>query len=117
MRPPAPITPTRRVSFAPRTRVDARAVSPPAMIKLRRSSRYVMASILAGGDQGRKCPRQSGGHPPETRPNVYFPRASRDHNFKGFRMDNFKEIGRRIDAEMERLRRYVDQELTPETEK
>jgi hypothetical protein len=32
-------------------------------------------------------------------------------------MDNFKEIGRRIDAEMERLRRYVDQELTPETEK
>jgi hypothetical protein len=32
-------------------------------------------------------------------------------------MDNFKEIGRRIDAEMERLRRYVDQELAPETEK
>ena len=34
-----------------------------------------------------------------------------------FRMDNFEEIGRRIDAEMERLRRYVDEELGPETEK
>jgi hypothetical protein len=32
-------------------------------------------------------------------------------------MDNFEEIGRRIDAEMERLRRYVDEELGPETEK
>jgi hypothetical protein len=32
-------------------------------------------------------------------------------------MDNFEEIGRRIDAEMERLRRYVDEELAPETEK
>src|SRR6202012_239587 len=34
-----------------------------------------------------------------------------------FCMDNFEEIGRRIDAEMERLRRYVDEELAPETEK
>jgi hypothetical protein len=34
-----------------------------------------------------------------------------------FFMDNFEEIGRRIDAEMERLRRYVDEELAPETEK
>ena len=32
-------------------------------------------------------------------------------------MDNFEEIGRRIDAEMERLRRYVDEELAPESEK
>jgi len=32
-------------------------------------------------------------------------------------MDNFEEIGRRIDAEMERLRRYVEEELAPETEK
>src|SRR5260221_4837190 len=48
MRPPAPITPTRRVSLAQRTRVDARAVSPPAMIKLRRLSWCCMASILAG---------------------------------------------------------------------
>jgi hypothetical protein len=32
-------------------------------------------------------------------------------------MDNFEEIGRRIDAEMERLRKYVDEELAPETEK
>jgi hypothetical protein len=32
-------------------------------------------------------------------------------------MDNFEEIGRRIDAEMERLRKYVDEEFAPETEK
>jgi len=32
-------------------------------------------------------------------------------------MDNFEEIGRRIDAEMERLRRYVDEEIAPETER
>ena len=32
-------------------------------------------------------------------------------------MDNFEEIGRRIDVEMERLRRYVDEELAPETER
>src|ERR1700677_327224 len=36
MRPPAPMTPTRRMSFAPRTLVEARAVSPLAMRKLRR---------------------------------------------------------------------------------
>ena len=36
---------------------------------------------------------------------------------RAFDMDNFEEIGRRIDAEMERLRRYVDEELAPETEK
>src|SRR5579862_8624217 len=35
----------------------------------------------------------------------------------GFRMDNFEEIGRRIDAEMERLRKYVDEEIAPETER
>ncbi|MBV9886199.1 MAG: hypothetical protein JO119_06595 [Acidobacteria bacterium] len=33
------------------------------------------------------------------------------------RMDNFEEIGRRIDAEMERLRKYVDEEIAPETER
>jgi hypothetical protein len=32
-------------------------------------------------------------------------------------MDKFEEIGRRIDAEMERLRRYVDEEVAPETER
>src|SRR5690348_6590961 len=54
MRPPAPMTPTRRVSFAPRTRVDARAVNPPAMRKLRRSSWCCMASILATRGSGGK---------------------------------------------------------------
>ena len=38
MRPPAPMTPTRSVSFAPSTRVEASAVSPLAMMKLRRFS-------------------------------------------------------------------------------
>jgi hypothetical protein len=33
------------------------------------------------------------------------------------KMDKFEEIGRRIDAEMERLRRYVDEEIAPETER
>ena len=32
-------------------------------------------------------------------------------------MDNFEEIGRRIDAEMERLRKYVDEAIAPETER
>jgi hypothetical protein len=32
-------------------------------------------------------------------------------------MDNFEEIGRRIDAEMERLRKDVDEESAPETER
>jgi hypothetical protein len=32
-------------------------------------------------------------------------------------MDKFEEIGRRIDAEMERLRRFVDEEIAPETER
>jgi hypothetical protein len=32
-------------------------------------------------------------------------------------MDKFEEIGRRIDADMERLRRYVDEEIAPETER
>ena len=36
MRPPAPMTPMRRVSFAPSTLVEARAVSPLAIRKLRR---------------------------------------------------------------------------------
>src|ERR1700722_16476587 len=38
MRPPAPMTPRRTVSFAPSTRVEASAVSPLAMRKLRRLS-------------------------------------------------------------------------------
>src|SRR5258706_15949905 len=54
MRPPAPRTPMRRVSLAPRTRVEARAVSPLAMIKLRRLSWCGMASILAGRGGGEK---------------------------------------------------------------
>jgi hypothetical protein len=36
MRSPAPITPSRNLSFAPKTRVEASAVSPLAMRKLRR---------------------------------------------------------------------------------
>ena len=32
-------------------------------------------------------------------------------------MDKFEEIGKRIDAEMERLRHYVDEEIAPETER
>src|ERR1700744_3479537 len=36
MRPPAPITPMRMVSLAPRTLVEASAVIPLAMMKLRR---------------------------------------------------------------------------------
>jgi len=32
-------------------------------------------------------------------------------------MDKFEEIGRRIDAEMERLRRYMEEEVAPETER
>ena len=32
-------------------------------------------------------------------------------------MDKLEEIGKRIDAEMERLRRYVDEEIAPETER
>jgi hypothetical protein len=32
-------------------------------------------------------------------------------------MDKFEEIGKRIDAEVERLRRYVDEEIAPETER
>ena len=32
-------------------------------------------------------------------------------------MDKFEEIGKHIDAEMERLRRYVDEEIAPETER
>src|SRR5271167_1163341 len=46
MRPPAPSTPIRKVSFAPSTRVDARAVSPPAIRKLRRFGGYSIAPIL-----------------------------------------------------------------------
>jgi hypothetical protein len=42
---------------------------------------------------------------------------SQNYGEWSFCMDNFEEIGRRIDAEMERLRRYVDEELAPETEK
>lgn len=33
------------------------------------------------------------------------------------KMDKFEEIGRRIDAEMERLRRYMEEEVAPETER
>lgn len=32
-------------------------------------------------------------------------------------MDKFEEIGRRIEAEVARLRRYIEQEVAPETEK
>ena len=38
-------------------------------------------------------------------------------NPRALTMDKFEEIGRRIDAEMERLRRYVDEEIAPETER
>jgi hypothetical protein len=32
-------------------------------------------------------------------------------------MDKFEEIGRRLDAELTRLRKYVEDEIAPETEK
>ena len=32
-------------------------------------------------------------------------------------MDKFEEIGRRIDDEIARLRKYVDEEVAPETER
>ena len=32
-------------------------------------------------------------------------------------MDKFEEIGRRIDEELTRLRKYLDEEVAPETEK
>jgi hypothetical protein len=32
-------------------------------------------------------------------------------------MDKFEEIGRRIDEELARLRKYVDEEVAPETER
>ena len=32
-------------------------------------------------------------------------------------MDKFEEIGRRLDEEMTRLRRYVEDEVAPETER
>jgi hypothetical protein len=32
-------------------------------------------------------------------------------------MDKFEEFGRRIDEELTRLRRYVEEEVAPETEK
>jgi hypothetical protein len=32
-------------------------------------------------------------------------------------MDKFEEIGRRLDAELTRLRKYVEEEVAPETEK
>jgi hypothetical protein len=32
-------------------------------------------------------------------------------------MDKFEEIGRRLDAELTRLRKYVEDEVAPETEK
>jgi hypothetical protein len=32
-------------------------------------------------------------------------------------MDKFEEIGRRIDEELSRLRRYVEEEIAPETER
>jgi len=52
MRPPAPMTPRRSRSFAPKTLVEARAVSPPAIRKVRRSGVYVMALLcvfVSGG--------------------------------------------------------------------
>ena len=32
-------------------------------------------------------------------------------------MDKFEEIGRRLDAELTRLRKYVEEEVAPETER
>jgi hypothetical protein len=32
-------------------------------------------------------------------------------------MDKFEEIGKRIDEELTRLRRYVEEEVAPETER
>ena len=32
-------------------------------------------------------------------------------------MDKFQEMGQRLDEELTRLRRFVDEELAPETEK
>jgi hypothetical protein len=32
-------------------------------------------------------------------------------------MDKFEEIGRRIDDELNRLRRYIDEQVAPETER
>ena len=32
-------------------------------------------------------------------------------------MDKFKEIGRRLDEEIKRLRHYVEEEVAPETER
>ena len=32
-------------------------------------------------------------------------------------MDRFEELGRRLDEELTRLRRYVEEEVAPETEK
>lgn len=32
-------------------------------------------------------------------------------------MDKFEEFGRRIDEELTRLRKYIDEEVAPETEK
>src|ERR1700676_4717275 len=56
MRPPAPRTPMRKVSLAPSTRLDARAVSPPAIRKLRRFGGYCMPTILAIPAQRGKRP-------------------------------------------------------------
>src|SRR5579871_245442 len=55
MRPPAPITPIRSRSFAPHDFVEASAVSPPAMRKLRRLSWFVMT--LLSICQSRGCYR------------------------------------------------------------
>jgi hypothetical protein len=33
------------------------------------------------------------------------------------KMDKFEEIGRRLDEELTRLRRYVEEEVAPETER
>jgi hypothetical protein len=35
----------------------------------------------------------------------------------GIAMDKFEEFGRRIDEELTRLRKYIDEEVAPETEK
>lgn len=32
-------------------------------------------------------------------------------------MDKFEELGRRLDAELTRLRKYLEEEVAPETEK
>src|SRR5580704_9242304 len=79
MRPPAPSTPMRKVSFAPSTRVDANAVSPPAIRKLRRSGGYFMPPILAIPSQRGKRRAEPFAHSPLHAPKKFvIPLAQRN---------------------------------------